>query len=206
MAQGGGTIIKILAVGVGGWFLATRTNLLCSVGIGASCGAPAPAAPPTTGGPQPGATPGVVTAPIAPAGGAAAPPPAPVSYNTLAAVQARMLSIMAQNNVPTSQGQYTATPWQFNYWLNQVTGYDIGPVIGQLFPGCGTGGACDTGNITFGQFWTVVASWLGTNKGLSGLRGSLGAVAANLKGLGCNRYGCYPMAPSQSVAMARRTA
>jgi hypothetical protein len=95
----------------------------------------------------------------------------------------------------------------FNYWLNQVSGYDIGPVIGQLFPGCGTGGACDTSNITFSQFWTTVSQYLQTSKGLSGIAlGRAAALAAALRGLGCvDRYTCVPDSIPYSNAIARMT-
>lgn len=204
--SGSGTAIKLLLVVGGGWLLATKTNMLCSLGIGASCGAPAAPVLPSTGGPQPGATPGVVTAPVAPTP-AAVPIPA---YNTLASVYDRLAAITARSDSGLSMagGLAVATPWQFNWYLNKVTGYDLGPVLGQLFPGCGTGvqGGCDTTPITIAQFWTAAAPYLQQSKGLSGIR-SLAGLAARLQGLGCSRFGgCYPDQASRALGMARRTA
>lgn len=198
-----GALKWVLILG-GGYLVASRTNLLCMVGVGASCGTAAGAPP--TGGPQPGATPGVVTSPVA-----AAPPPTPAptggGYVSLAAILGRLQAALAQNNTPQSQGNYVATPWGFNYWLNQVSGIDIGPVIGQLFPGCGTGAACDTANITLPQFWSAVAPYLQSSKGLSGF--GLARAAAALRGTGCNgyagRYSCFPVSRPYALAMARQT-
>lgn len=194
------TLIKVGLVALGGYFVATRTNLLCAVGIGASC---TPAAPlPSTGGPQPGTTPGVTPAPVA-----AAPP---VAYNTIAAIYGRLVAALQQNGVAQSQGQYVATPWQFAYWLKQISGIDITPSIGTIFAGCGTGGACDTGNITLPQFWSPVATWLQQTQGLSGL--GLARLAAALRGLGCNAYGgpggrysCFPAKVSYANGTAWMT-
>lgn len=205
--------LKWVLIAGGGYLLLTRTNLLCSVGIGASCGAPATPQP-TTGGPQPGATPGVTPAPVAPGPPQVSPTAVAAAsgggYMSLAAILSRLKAACAANNVPMVQGDYSATPWGFNWWLNQVSGIDLGPVMGTVFAGCGTNpnAGCDVTPISLMQFWSNVAPYLQQSKGLSGV--GLARLAAALRGAGCasgpftGRYGCFPTERSFALAVVRQ--
>lgn len=124
---------------------------------------------PATAAAQSSATPGAT--PTAPSPAPAAPS---VAYNSLDSIYQRLVQALQKNNVPQQQGQFVATPWGFDYFLNQVSGLSVGQLAGDMgavFPGCGTGQACDTTAITLPQFWSAAAAVLNKTKGLTGLSG-----------------------------------
>lgn len=112
-------------------------------------------------------TPAAVTAP-----GPAAPTMVPTKPTAPSAdsIRTKMIAAMTAGQVPQSGGDFTGTPWGFNWWLNQVAGIQI-PDMGAAFPGCGTGvqGGCDTTQISFTQFWSQAAPFLQKQGSLSGI-------------------------------------
>lgn len=112
----------------------------------------------------------------APAGGTSAPPPpatatppapAQSAYNSLAAIYLRLTAqVQANSNDPAlkqQQGQFYATPDVFDYYLSQVSQYQLGSSgLAAVFPGVST-------PITLPAFWGPTSNYLAQTKGLSGL-------------------------------------
>ena len=173
MARDGGGIgglVTLGLVGLAGYLFWPQISSL--LGIGAAAAVPAGGtAPPAT--PSGGATPAVPAAP--------APPPKP-AFSQLDAVYGQMLAAAVADYQAGDRSNQLAlingvpqTTWSaWNYFLNKVA-----PAVGAL-PGYQdvTGQTDLNVPMTGPQYWAVMAPWLTTNRGFSGL-----GVFAGLAGL-----------------------
>lgn len=143
---------KILLLGAAG----VAAYLWWSSSSPTSTAAPAPSAGGTTPPPPaPGTTP-VTT-----------PPAAQSAYNSLAAIYLRLTAQVQANStdpaITQSQGQFSAPPEVFNYYLGQISTFALDSAgMAAVFP---------QGNapVTLPNFWGPVSQYLAQNKGLSGL-------------------------------------
>lgn len=113
----------------------------------------------------------ISTGPVPPTGTTPVATPTAPSADS---AKASLVAALQAANAPQSGGDYSLTPWQFNYYLAQATGVNLATVsgdIGKVFPGCGTGaaGGCDNTPISLTAFWSTAAPWLQKNGNLSGI-------------------------------------
>lgn len=133
--------------------------------------AAAPAAAPTTIPPvnpvTPAQTPSPSPAP-APVAGTTAPAAAPGI--TVAQIYSSLVSALnASTNYPKNPTRFTATPYQFLYYVNQnpaVPSYNSLVAAGLNFQ---TMFGSDTAPITLATFWGKMAPWFQSTLGMSGL-------------------------------------
>ena len=145
------TLIKALLWG-GGVYLLYRTGVLSSISGGII---PAP-----------------VAAAAPPSGGAPPPPAGPPAFNSLVATGQRVNTAAIQdyqggdrsNQLTVTSGVPSTTFNAWNYFLQKQTNFSDLPNYQTL-----TGQPDPNVPMTFAQYWQLIAPWLGTNKGMSGL-------------------------------------
>ena len=161
MAGSGSSILPIVLLG-GAGYLAYKLFL-----------SPASAAAQSSGTP--------VGTPATPAMPATPPNP----YNTPDQIFQRLVANLNQNAPAFKANPSGAqlTPYQWKFYLDQVTSVPAGLDFSQMFPGQvnpdGTPSA--TPNLTLGQFWTAMAPWLTSHvPGMTGIggRGLAGLILA----------------------------
>lgn len=108
-----------------------------------------------------------------PSAAAPATPAAPPTYNTLDATFQRLTQQVQANAsdpaISQQQGQYFAKPSVFNYYLGQVSAYNLNAQqMAAAFPGGDV-------SISLPAFWSGASQQLATAHGLSGIRG-MGAI------------------------------
>jgi hypothetical protein len=111
-----------------------------------------------------------------------APASPTVAFNTPDAIYSRLVAALTQGNpqFKASPSAFTATPYQFKYFLDQVTQTPASLDFSKMFPGQvdANGNPTATPNLTFGQFWSAMAPWLAQNvPGMTGFRGLAGIIA-----------------------------
>jgi hypothetical protein len=115
-----------------------------------------------------------------PSGSTAAPASAPpVAFNTPDQIYQRLVANATQSNpgFAKAPSSFAQTPYQWKFYLDQVTSTPAGLDFSQMFPGQVNpdGTPTQTPNLTLGQFWTAIAPWLSKNvPGLSGVAGGRG--------------------------------
>ena len=125
-----------------------------------------PSTPATAATPQPGTT----------------PTPSVVPFNTPDQIYQRLVTNVTQS-VPAfkaNPGSFAQTPYQWKFYLDQVTQTPSGLDFSQMFPGQvnSDGTPSATPNLTLGQFWSAMAPWLAKNiPGMTGFRGLAGIIA-----------------------------
>jgi hypothetical protein len=107
--------------------------------------------------------------------------PVVVPFNTPDQIYQRLVTNLNGNpQFKANPSGFTATPYQFKFYLDQVTQVPSGLDFSQLFPGQvnSDGSASATPNLTLGQFWSAMAPWLAKNiPGMTGFRGLAGIIA-----------------------------
>lgn len=142
-----------------------------------SAAAPSATTPPATGGQSTLMLPSMLNTGGASNATTAAAPNS--SFNSLDAIYQRLAQKMQSVNDPAvTQSGTAATPDIFNYYLGQVSSYQLSAsAMGQLF------GPEPAGSqpVTLAGFWSAASGWLAQNKGLSGFggRGLAGIFAAS---------------------------
>jgi hypothetical protein len=120
------------------------------------------------------------TAPAAPGLPAPAQPSAPAqpAFNSLDQTYQRLAQTIQQNSTDPAlsqvQGQWTAVPDVFNYYLARVSSNSLpASAMGQLF------GQEPQPATSLAAFWSAASGWLAQNKGLTGIggRGLAGIIA-----------------------------
>lgn len=167
--------LKWLLLLGGGYFLVSKTTLLCPV-IG-NCAPAAGAAPPApaTGGPQPGATPGVTPAPVS---------PAPVAASNF---QFMLNSAKAGGVTDPGTAMLTSDQWCY-YWNSTFPGTPC-PDPTSVFS------AARSVPMTAAQWWAGMT----TKGGLSGLAARLSGLGCYAS----KRLGCYPEVIGLAARTAR---
>jgi hypothetical protein len=163
-----GKLLTLGLVGVGGylayrWYTGQPAAL-----VSGSTAAATPAAPA-------GASVSTVVTPAAPVTAAPAAPAAPASPSSLDAMYATLKNQAASDAFFTGSGDsLTASVDHWNYYLGQLVPAGVTIPAG-LFSNIG---GDDPNNLTAAQYWAVMAPWLSSNAGLSGLGiyGGLGAL------------------------------
>lgn len=117
-----------------------------------------------------------------PATGTGPTPPPPVPYNTPDQIYQRLVANLSANAPAFKANPSSAmlTPYQFKYFLDQVTSVPSGLDFSQMFPQQvkADGSPTSTPTLTLGQFWTAMAPWLSKNvPGMSGFIGLSGLIA-----------------------------
>ena len=112
---------------------------------------------------------------------AAAPATPPVTYNTPDAIYQRLVQSVTQQvaRFKASPGSFAQTPYQWKFYLDQVTQTPAGLDFSQMFPQQvnSDGSPSATPNLTLGQFWSAMAPWLTKNvPGMTGI-GLAGYIA-----------------------------
>lgn len=111
-----------------------------------------------------------------PAGGTP-PTPTPATptstYNTPDQIYQRLVQNL-NTNLPgfsANPGQMAQTPYQWLYYLNQVTTVPSSLDFSKMFPSAvnSDGTPSANPNITLGQFWSSMSGWLAQNMGMSGI-------------------------------------
>jgi hypothetical protein len=119
------------------------------------------------------------------ASSSATPTPASAPASTPASSTPSGLSLdsiyqkLVASNPDFSKSGFTATQDQFNYYLGQVAPFTLDAA--SLTAAFGS----SPQQITLAQFWAAASTWLGSNKGLSGIRGR--GFAGVLCGAGVRR-------------------
>jgi hypothetical protein len=158
-------ILILGAVGVGG-YLAYRWYTGQPVALVSGSTAPATPAAPA------GASVSTVATPAAPV---TAVPAAPAAPSSLDAMYATLKNQAASDGFFTGSGDsLTASVDHWNYYLAQLVPAGVTIPAGLFSNVAGD----DPNNLTAAQYWAVMAPWLSSNAGLSGLGiyGGLGAL------------------------------
>lgn len=156
--KGGSSFMPIVLLG-GAGYLAYKLFMSPATTAAQASGTPTP----------PAASPGVNPPAAGSASSPASPAPAQSAYNSLDATFQRF-SAQVQSNasdpaITSQQGTYIATPSVFNYYLAQVSSFNLDSTgMAAAFPG---------GDVpmSLGAFWSAASGYLAKSKGLSGWRG-----------------------------------
>ena len=166
--NGGSSVLPVVLLG-GAAYLGYKLFLSPATSAAQSSGTPTPPTTPPGVNPQ-AAGPVASTPPVTATG----PAPAQSPYNSLAQTWQRLnAQVQANANDPaitSQQGVFIATPSVFNYYLAQVSSYNLdAPGMATAFPG---------GDVpmSLGAFWSAASQYLAQSKGLSGFRGMAGLI------------------------------
>lgn len=157
--KGGFSVLPVLLIG-GAAYLGYKMFLSPATSAAQASGTPAPSGPTTTSTP-------------------------PVPFNTPDQIYQRLVQNLTQSNpaFAKSPSSFAQTPYQWKFYLDQVTATPAGLDFSQMFPSQVNpdGTPSQTPNLTLGQFWSAMAPWLTKNvPGLSGIagRGMAGYILA----------------------------